>query len=596
MGGYAGGASFREIADPSITVTFKRDGKAVVLHTSHEVMELISVLGSNGEFLCWEIYVLQYLTIRKNQAEFNRISARKYSTVSVHFFIFLITMIGNGRLRLANHRADQRDFFVIDADHETDVIFGSRCNSVRADEFVVGDGRHSNSHVTTYPHAASIKRVHPHSASVDSWITCGQADQNATPNTNISGNLTTGSFTAASGAFVGPVDCARIVVAGNILGAGQISGATAAFNGVVASGSVDTSGIDCTNITGVSGVYSGNVSAGSISSTGAVSGASATIAGAAAVGTLTGGNITSTGQITGVSGVYSGSLSSGGLSTGDISSTGTVSCDGVASSSDISATAAAPTISVVANGSDNRDATVSLRGRYLSANVEHLTMVARYADSSSHRSQGGLYFEKYISNAVTSASGYAWPTDARREVAKISYDGSWANCGVYPMYSSAANSEVPIFDVGTSDSRFKNAYLANAPTVSSDRRLKIDIEQLRSDTCLGFILSLRPSSYRMKNRAKKSRKHTGFIADEVLESLKRLGCQDPHELSSEFGIYTHPRERETVELPKGELGDVVKDTPEVGSYSSLRYTEFIAFLGEFFLPYSYLRINSHMRQ
>lgn len=82
----------------------------------------------------------------------------------------------------------------------------------------------------------------------------------------------------------------------------------------------------------------------------------------------------------------------------------------------------------------------------------------------------------------------------------------------------------------------------------------------------------------MKNRAKKSRKHTGFIADEVLESLKLLGCQDPHELSSEFGIYTHPREREAVELSEGELGDVLKDTPEVKSFSSLRYTEFIAFL------------------
>lgn len=50
LGGFAGGASFREIADPTIEVQFTALGGSNTgkVHVSHEVLELISVLGSNG--------------------------------------------------------------------------------------------------------------------------------------------------------------------------------------------------------------------------------------------------------------------------------------------------------------------------------------------------------------------------------------------------------------------------------------------------------------------------------------------------------------------------------------------------------------------
>jgi hypothetical protein len=260
-----------------------------------------------------------------------------------------------------------------------------------------------------------------------------------------------------------------------------------------------------------------------------------------------------------------------------LSVNGSVSAGSVACAGDITATATAPTISILADGSDNRDATLTLRGRYLGADVEKVAIIGRYSDNSSFRTQGGLYFEKYVSDAVTSASGYTWPSDARRDVAKISYDGSFANCGVYPMYSSTAASETPIWDVGSSDSRYKNCYLAVSPTVSSDRRLKDEITEMKG--CLDFVTSLRPSTYKMKNSNKKSRRiHAGFVADEVLECLKRYGCTDSNPLSSDFSIYTHPRERKTVQRSNGEQGETVEASPDVDAYTSLRYSEFIPFL------------------
>jgi hypothetical protein len=49
--GYSGGASFREIAAPSVQVTLASavpSGKTAVLHVVHEQLELLSILGSNG--------------------------------------------------------------------------------------------------------------------------------------------------------------------------------------------------------------------------------------------------------------------------------------------------------------------------------------------------------------------------------------------------------------------------------------------------------------------------------------------------------------------------------------------------------------------
>lgn len=60
--------------------------------------------------------------------------------------------------------------------------------------------------------------------------------------------------------------------------------------------------------------------------------------------------------------------------------------------------------------------------------------------------------------------------------------------GVLPGASNA-------FDLGSSARTYKNAYLANAPTIGSDRRLKTDIK----DTPLGldFIKALHPVAYKL---------------------------------------------------------------------------------------------------
>lgn len=79
------------------------------------------------------------------------------------------------------------------------------------------------------------------------------------------------------------------------------------------------------------------------------------------------------------------------------------------------------------------------------------------------------------------------------------------------------------FDLGLSNARWRDLFLRNSPTVTSDRNEKTDIQ----DETLGleFIKHLNPVSYRLVEN-QSERRHHGLIAQDVEKVLKDLGVQN----------------------------------------------------------------------
>ena len=94
----------------------------------------------------------------------------------------------------------------------------------------------------------------------------------------------------------------------------------------------------------------------------------------------------------------------------------------------------------------------------------------------------------------------------------------------YPYY----NNDVAIGVVSPSTLRYTTTYLVNNPNVSSDFRLKEDIQE--TPLGLAFIKDLRPIKFKWKERNKEGdsgvRDHYGFIAQEVKQVLDNHGVYD----------------------------------------------------------------------
>ena len=111
---------------------------------------------------------------------------------------------------------------------------------------------------------------------------------------------------------------------------------------------------------------------------------------------------------------------------------------------------------------------------------------------------------------------------------------------IFNSVSDPAGAPTSSYTLGKPDQRWKTAYLKDAVSIVSDRRLKSNIEI--SDLGLSFIDSLKPVKYNMSD----DKTHYGLIAQEVSQSLAEF---DVHN----FGGYD-----------------------DDGSYLSLRYSEFIS--------------------
>lgn len=99
-------------------------------------------------------------------------------------------------------------------------------------------------------------------------------------------------------------------------------------------------------------------------------------------------------------------------------------------------------------------------------------------------------------------------------------------------------------DLGASSNEWKDLYLVNSPTVSSDERRKRDIEG--ADLGLEFVLRLRPVSFCWRD-SEDRRRHYGLIAQELEAALE----------GREFGGLYHDAESDSYHLAPDQLVPVL---------------------------------------
>lgn len=101
-------------------------------------------------------------------------------------------------------------------------------------------------------------------------------------------------------------------------------------------------------------------------------------------------------------------------------------------------------------------------------------------------------------------------------------------------------------NLGSGALRWQNIYLTNAPDVSSDSRLKKDIET--SDLGLDFINSLRPVSWVWKDPKQGTSRHYGVIAQEAESAIAKAKGLDPSNV-----IVSHDKKSDSYSVRYTEL-------------------------------------------
>ena len=186
---------------------------------------------------------------------------------------------------------------------------------------------------------------------------------------------------------------------------------------------------------------------------------------------------------------------------------------------------------------------------------------AEYADHINYRTDGGLRWEKYVS-ALTSQSGRVFSA-GRYTSMGISYDLSFYNRGIWPLEDGE-------YDIGTNAERYKDIYLDNAPTVTSDARDKNEVEDVDPEKSVAFLRSISPKLYKLLGG---TRIHCGLIAQQVRESTSLLGDTSTVDTKSDFAFLCHApaTTQDDTDLPQGER-------KEHRDRWSVRYSELIGFL------------------
>lgn len=101
-------------------------------------------------------------------------------------------------------------------------------------------------------------------------------------------------------------------------------------------------------------------------------------------------------------------------------------------------------------------------------------------------------------------------------------------------------------NLGSGSLRWNNIYLSNAPDVSSDARLKKDVQT--SDLGLDFINSLRPVSWTWKDQSQGTTQHYGVIAQEAESAIAKAKGKDSSNV-----IVTHNEETDSYSVRYTEL-------------------------------------------
>jgi hypothetical protein len=135
----------------------------------------------------------------------------------------------------------------------------------------------------------------------------------------------------------------------------------------------------------------------------------------------------------------------------------------------------------------------------------------------------------------TDANSYFFKTNHTRTGTSIAALGinainmiSQSSSGTVSSWYPYFNNDVAIGVVSPNTLRYTTTYLINNPNVSSDFRLKEDIQE--TPLGLAFIKDLRPIKFKWKERNKEGdsgvRDHYGFIAQEVKQVLDNHGVYD----------------------------------------------------------------------
>lgn len=106
----------------------------------------------------------------------------------------------------------------------------------------------------------------------------------------------------------------------------------------------------------------------------------------------------------------------------------------------------------------------------------------------------------------------------------------------YYFYNTAFVVGTPV-DIGESAFQFKDAYLQNSPIVSSDERLKQDIEEIPESVFKAWA-RVNFKQYRFKesvaSKSDEARKHVGLIAQHILAAFEAEGLD-----ATDYGIVCH---------------------------------------------------------
>ena len=372
---------------------------------------------------------------------------------------------------------------------------------------------------------------------------------NGTKLTVVGDGTFSGALSAASGTFAGTLSAATGSFSGTITASGgSIGGITIAADGIQNSGGtfkLDSSGIiragsssgNAVIISPTLGVYHSSDGGSSASGKFTLGLSSSTISGwTIGTSTISSGNLTlnSNGTITTTNlTIYDTGriVNAGGF---EVTAAGQLIATGANISGTITATSG--TFAGALSGATGTFAgslsaatgtfagALSAATGTFSGSLSSASNIGAGGTLSGSNIEIGTSTDSYYFKTNFIRTGTTVPALAVNAINMISQSTAGTVSSWYPYY----NNDVALGVISPSTLRYTTAYLINNPNVSSDYRLKDNIQE--SPLGLSFINDLRPVKFKWKERNKEGehgiRDHYGFIAQEVKQVLDQHGVYD----------------------------------------------------------------------
>lgn len=157
---------------------------------------------------------------------------------------------------------------------------------------------------------------------------------------------------------------------------------------------------------------------------------------------------------------------------------------------------------------------------------------------------------------------------AGKVAARRYQDGAWQPYQIiYASRRSLIPSEDATYNIGSAEKRFKDMYLANDVTVTSDESTKENIKPVDPELAIAFFKALGPTSTYTLKDGSSGRTHYGYTAQQVKAAMDAVGLSD-----KDFaGWINSPTTRTGIDPETGEEVEV-----QTGEYrQGLRYGELV---------------------